>query len=101
MHRHLLTETVISFPAAAKKLRDISGGGKSPHVSTFHRWSKIGVRGVRLEAIRLGGRWVTSVEALHRFADKLTTGGPPTPKPTSSSSQRAESADRELSSLGF
>jgi hypothetical protein len=29
-------------------------------------------RVVRLEAIRLGGRWLTSVEALQRFAAALT-----------------------------
>jgi hypothetical protein len=27
---------------------------------------------VRLEAVRLGGRWLTSREALQRFADRLT-----------------------------
>lgn len=99
---HLLAETVIGLPAAAKKWRDISRNGKPLHISTFHRWIKTGVQGVRLDATRLGGRWVTSIEALQRFADKLTAcEPPPTPKAAPSTSHRAAQADRELSSLGF
>jgi hypothetical protein len=35
------------------------------------RWLIHGVRGVRLEGLRRGGRWFTSREALERFFDRL------------------------------
>jgi hypothetical protein len=38
------------------------------HTCTVHRWRLRGVRGVRLETIVIGGRRVTSHEALTRFA---------------------------------
>jgi hypothetical protein len=38
-----------------------------PHTSTLFRWMKRGVRGVRLEAVRVGGGWFTSREAVRRF----------------------------------
>jgi hypothetical protein len=78
--------------------------GKHTHLSTLLRWIIRGCRGpsgerVRLEAIRLGNRWVTSREALQRFAERLTprTGvsptAPPYPAPrTPTARQRA--ADR-------
>jgi len=47
--------------------------GKKIHISACYRWISRGVKGVRLEAIRLGGTSYTSVEALQRFADRLAT----------------------------
>jgi Protein of unknown function (DUF1580) len=51
--------------------------GRRTHLSTVLRWVIRGVRAtggsvVRLEAVRLGGRWVTSREAIQRFAERLT-----------------------------
>jgi hypothetical protein len=47
------------------------------HASTLLRWILKGATGpggrrVRLEAVRIGGRWVTSAEALQRFFERLT-----------------------------
>jgi hypothetical protein len=42
-----------------------------PHLSTLIRWSKRGVRGVRLETLVVGGRRFTSVEAIARFLARL------------------------------
>jgi hypothetical protein len=52
-------------------------GGRRCHLSTILRWILTGSkapngRRVRLEALRLGGRWMTSAAALQRFADALT-----------------------------
>jgi len=47
--------------------------GKRIHISACYRWMARGVKGVRLEAIRLGGTTYTSLEALQRFADRLAT----------------------------
>jgi hypothetical protein len=54
-----------------------SRGAKRTHLSTLLRWILTGVKGpegelIRLEAVRLGGRWVTTREALQRFAERLT-----------------------------
>jgi hypothetical protein len=54
-------------------------GGKPLCFTTIFRWVKDGVcspagERVRLEAVRLGGRLVTSKPALQRFADRLTSG---------------------------
>jgi len=46
--------------------------GRKPHVSTLWRWATRGLRGVRLEVIRVGGTLCTSREALQRFCEKLT-----------------------------
>ena len=45
--------------------------GKRPHPSTLYRWTTRGVRGVRLEYVRIGHRIATSREALARFAQQL------------------------------
>jgi hypothetical protein len=51
--------------------------GRETHLSTILRWILRGTKApdgtvVRLEAVRLGGRWMTSREALQRFAERLT-----------------------------
>ena len=48
--------------------------GKRVHISAVYRWILRGVRGVCLESIRVGGTSYTSVEALQRFADRLSSG---------------------------
>jgi hypothetical protein len=42
-------------------------GGKKVSVYTVGRWASIGVRGVRLEVHRIGGRVLTSRQAVERF----------------------------------
>jgi hypothetical protein len=43
------------------------------HPSTVHRWRAAGVHGVRLECVRIGGIWHTSLEAYARWVEQLTT----------------------------
>jgi hypothetical protein len=61
------------------------------------RWAARGIRGVRLEVVRVGGTTWTSVEALGRFFAALngTAALPPTPTPS------ASAAERELDALGI
>jgi hypothetical protein len=77
--------------------------GKKLHVATVFRW-KDGLRGVRLETIRIGGCLHTSVEALQRFFENLSAddaGRDPTPPRTPAARRRAvERAGRELDRLG-
>jgi hypothetical protein len=52
-------------------------GDKPVTFSTVFRWVKDGVLNaagerVRLEAARIGGRWLTSKPALQRFSDRLS-----------------------------
>jgi hypothetical protein len=72
----LTTENPIPLAAAAKFVPP-GRNGRRTHLSTLLRWILRGARSpsgelVRLEAARLGSRWVTSREALQRFAERLT-----------------------------
>ena len=47
------------------------------HIGTVLRWILTGLKSpagelVRLEGIRIGGKWLTSKEAMQRFAERLT-----------------------------
>jgi hypothetical protein len=64
-------ETPLSLKQAARILPP-TRQDKRVHVSTLTRWILHGVQGVRLEAYRIGGRWVTTREALERFSAALT-----------------------------
>lgn len=97
----IATETIITLEDAAKRLV----------VSRFtvSRWVTNGSRGIKLEAIRVGGRWRTSVEALQRFAEAQTPcqeptasrSGPPVPSVRSEKQRlrRAEAVDRQLDEM--
>jgi hypothetical protein len=72
----LTAEQPISLEAAARLIPP-ARNGKRCHLSTLLRWITDGAKApggarVRLEAVRLGGRWVTSRGAIQRFAEKLT-----------------------------
>jgi hypothetical protein len=75
----LLNGERLFSPAALAKASNVPGhrGGEHLNGSTVFRQITKGVRAangelVRLEAVRLGCRWLTSLEALARFAQKLT-----------------------------
>lgn len=67
-------ETLIPIREVPRRLPP-RPNGKRVHVSACYRWIQRGVRGVRLEAVRIGGSTYTSIEALQRFADQLTNPG--------------------------
>jgi hypothetical protein len=69
-------ETLTSFSQAARRLPPFREG-RPVSASTLFRWATKGVRlsdgsTLRLEAIRIGGRWLTSTEALDRFVRRQT-----------------------------
>lgn len=77
-------------------------GGKRLHQSTPFRWAKHGVRGVRLETIRIAGSLCTSVEALQRFFEALSatdeispTSAPQSDAQRSSATRRRAKAEAE------
>ncbi|MEK6236566.1 MAG: DUF1580 domain-containing protein [Planctomycetales bacterium] len=75
------------------------------HPSTIHRWRDPGLRGVRLEAIRIGGAWHTSMEAFQRFCEALTELKSPSSADAETdvedASSRVEKAGRELRTEGW
>lgn len=72
----LSNEATLSLPEAAK-LIPVGRQGRPLNISTLLRWILSGAKApdgevVRLDAIRLGSRWITSKEALARFSERLT-----------------------------
>ena len=69
----LSTERVVTLSEAT---RHVPGrGGKRPNVCTIYRWGDRGLNGVRLETLQVGGTKCTSIEALQRFCERLTSTG--------------------------
>jgi len=64
-------EQLITLAEAAGRVPS-SRRGKKVHVGTPVRWHKHGIRGVKLECVRIGASLMTSVEALQRFAERLS-----------------------------
>jgi hypothetical protein len=107
----LLTETSLSLTEAARLL-PCGRRNRKPHLSTLLRWVLTGAKSatgelVRLEALRLGGRWVTTREALQRFAERLTPSlyDPPdakqVPRLTKARQRASERAATALEKLGI
>jgi hypothetical protein len=68
-------ESLLTLPQAAALLP--GRRGRPVSVASLTRWIQQGVRGpagqrVRLEGVRLGGRWLTTAQALDRFVGRLT-----------------------------
>lgn len=109
MHVDLKTETLLSLTDAAKAVPPVDG--RRPHVSTIWRWINKGLRGVRLESVRVGCRICTTHAALARFFDALSnvvpvsamTDAPTTPKPHTPKRRQKdiERAERELTKAGI
>jgi hypothetical protein len=102
----LSTENVVTLSEAAAHLPRLNG--RKPHTSTLWRWARKGIRGIKLETRRVGGRFVTSVEALDRFAKTLSEipladrPDPPPKPPTDRQRQRSvEQAERTLAKAGI
>ena len=58
-------EILLSLAEAAKDLQPINN--KRPAISTLWRWCRKGIRGVKLDYVRVGRNIATSNEALGRF----------------------------------
>ena len=95
-------ERLFSFAAIAAKLPG-HRGNSHVNASTIFRWATKGVRTasgevVRLQAVRLGTSWKSSLEAVERFTAKLTSAALPSedppvePPPTPRQHQRAAAA---------
>lgn len=101
------SENLISLSAAARLLPP-NRGQRPVDPSCVLRWItdgvKVGGKIVRLEAIRLGGRWLTSAEALQRFAEAQTPrpeGVMALPRPPVSRQRAVERAQQRLKAVGI
>ena len=84
-------ERLITLREAVRRLPS-GTGDRRLHISTIYRWTARGVGGVRLETLRVGGRLVTSVEAIQRFAERCSgIGSRPVQRGRSLKSRAAES----------
>jgi len=98
----------MSIDIHSDSLLTISQAAKSlpmrPNVSTVWRWVLQGCGGIKLESILIGGRRLTSSEAIQRFADARTAqaSGEPIPSRTPRQRQAAiDRAERELAESGI
>ncbi len=96
-------EELIPLRHAAKLIPSTRGSGsKHLNVSTVYRWTLRGVRGRRLESVRIGGSRYTSVEAISRWIRELNPEAPrsvPTPARDTARSRRTEQILREAGLL--
>jgi hypothetical protein len=63
-------EELLTLSQAARS-RPGSRNGRPTHPSTPYRWAVRGIRGHRLEVVRIGGTLYTSRQALQRFVERL------------------------------
>jgi Protein of unknown function (DUF1580) len=106
----LTRETVHNF-AKATQFVPPARNGKKTHISTLLRWATKGAKApdgtiVRLEALRVGSRWVTSREAIQRFMEALTPriddeGSTPGVRTTTRRQRASDRAAEELDQLGL
>jgi hypothetical protein len=68
----ILAEDLLTFSQVAKEIQEQQPGSRL-HVATVHRWALRGCRGTKLEAVRVGGRWMTSRQSVHRFLRALNS----------------------------
>jgi hypothetical protein len=103
----LKNESPISLSQAARMLPP-GRRGRPVTLSCLLRWVIDGVKTpagpVRLEAIRLGGRWLTSIPALERFAARQTPtlgGSGQTPRTPGQRSRESARAARDVEKVGL
>jgi hypothetical protein len=96
----IATEHILN-PREAARIYGRSRAGRPTHVSTIIRHITLGTRLpsgeiVRLEGLRLGGRWVTSQEAIQRYVERLTSAALGSTETGEAPPVRSAAREREL-----
>lgn len=88
-----IDETALPLVAAVEAATE-----RRPHLSTVLRWSQRRNRyGIKLESWLIGGRRVTSVEAVRRYCERCTEAADGVPSSTAAQRSKAHAdAQREL-----
>ena len=89
------SESLLSLSEAARACPAVDG--KKPHCSTLWRWMQKGVRGVRLEHVKIGRRIVTTRPALEVFFRELADAPMPSPSPSPSRGRTHKQRERDIS----
>jgi hypothetical protein len=93
-------ESTIPFREAARRLPRLRNG-RPVSPATIWRWASHGLRGVKLEVVKVGGTTCTTVQAMRRFFDRIgSSAGEPPPTPHLNT-RRAEAAAEQLDRLGI
>src|SRR5688500_16274847 len=98
-------EPLITLSKAASRYPGHRGAARL-HPATLTRWILTGVKAldgsrVKLEAVRVGCRWLTSEAALARYAAALGTPGEPAPaRSPAARTLASESAAQQLQDMG-
>lgn len=71
--QRVLTEDVITLQDARSELRHFLG--RRPDKATLYRWCLRGIKGVKLEHVRIGNRILTSRQAITRFIEERSAKG--------------------------
>ncbi|MBX7165135.1 MAG: DUF1580 domain-containing protein [Pirellulales bacterium] len=72
-----------------------------PDAATWFRWATKGLRGVRLETVKVGGKVLTSREAVHRFVAATNGTCSLASAPTSNLAKPSRSANEVLRVAGI
>lgn len=91
----LLGEELLPLAEAFEKAT-----GRRPSAASIARWRLRGIRGTRLESVRLGGRWLSSTCAVHRFIAACSSPITGESEPQPSRQRRMHDAERRLSDRG-
>lgn len=78
--------------------------GRPVHASTLFRWASRGIKGIRLEVLKVGGTTCTSAAALQRFFQRLTEADEKLSAPelpAQKAASQGDDVDRRLDSLGL
>ena len=94
----LFTEHPLPLSAAAKRLPRLRNN-RPVSPATLWRWAAHGVRGVKLETVKVGGATCTSVPALRRFVAALNN--QPSPVTRGRQARHDEAVERALSDRGI
>ena len=90
----VVAEQLVTLAQLAKRI-PARRNERPVHPSTIHRWRSPGIGGIRLDCIRIGGAWHTSMEAFQRFCLQLSNQSDSPASSTATAARADRTADAE------